>query len=973
MQFTSWFTVLAGLTSLSLSSAKTVRKDLVTLSPFAQSVNGLATYDSHLGNSSIYARGLPVGTCDAATPCENGACCGSDNLCGYSPASCATGCQHNCDAKAECGPYAAEGKQTCPLNVCCSEFGFCGSTTEFCKWENTADTNYASCDEKYGGCGSVKRPTCSGTSVGKRNIGYYESWSNTRACQKVAPEDLNLDGFTSMNFAFAFFDPTTFQISPMDANGASLYSRFTALKENKAGLETWISVGGWSFTDPGPTQNAFSDMVSTSANRATFISGLIKFMSTYGFDGVDLDWEYPGADDRGGNSADAANYVTFCKEMRAAFGTKYGITITLPTSYWYLQHFDLPGVQSSVDWFNIMAYDLHGVWDADSKFVGPYVAPHTNITEIDAALDLMWRAGVDSSKVVLGQGWYGRSFTLKDSSCNKPNGVCEFSGGADAGPCSKASGILDYQEISNIILSNSLTPVWDKTAGVKWITWNDNQWVSYDDGDTFKQKVDFANKRCLGGMMVWAVDQVDQSENNGFGGSAAISGVEVTKEQKSDANQATNNNVASKTCYTAGCGESCKAGTFQVAAQFNGQPGSLSTSDKCDKKKYRSICCDSKTQVGVCQWRGYRGAGLSCVGGCAEGETELTTNTNSHDSKKGDKNCHGGSQSYCCAGFKATTSSLKDDLEDAAKAAAEAAAEEVALDVAAKAFCRVAVPALLAPLELLEDLIPIVGEILDLVEIAATPAIIQGCVKGIEKEGKAEFKVFGKKQSLSMDAPKTKATTVPDRTKPKSATPTKTADKSSPTCSKKNSKRVDSAKIEIRENYIDTSAMRIMMAQANQNNKNWKDGDGWAIMGAWPQSGSIPVPEHYQLIAGYVTITSKSTDDLTNTCGEVVRRTVTHNRHWSANAYDILNANGKMIFVPRGTSASGWEVKNLEKANGYGPVTYSNLGKIRAGLTYEEIRVIGEQYAKDNPKYDYLGILGNNCRTFAKALYGKIK
>lgn len=58
-------------------------------------------------------------------------------------------------------------------------------------------------------------------------------------------------------------------------------------------------------------------------------------------------------------------------------------------------------------------------------------------------------------------------------------------------------------------------------------------------------------------------------------------------------------------------------------------------------------------------------------------------------------------------------------------------------------------PALLAPLEALEDLIPIFGEIADLVEIAATPAIIEACVKGIEKEGKAEFKVFGKKHTLT--------------------------------------------------------------------------------------------------------------------------------------------------------------------------------------------------------------------------------
>jgi len=82
---------------------------------------------------------------------------------------------------------------------------------------------------------------------------------------------------------------------------------------------------------------------------------------------------------------------------------------------------------------------------------------------------------------------------------------------------------------------------------------------------------------------------------------------------------------------------------------------------------------------------------------------------------------------------------------------------------------RIAVPALLAPLELLEDLIPIVGEIADLAEIAATPAIIQGCVKGIEKEGKAEFKVFGKKHTLSMGEPSEKPEDRPPKTSHDSA------------------------------------------------------------------------------------------------------------------------------------------------------------------------------------------------------------
>lgn len=322
-------------------------------------------------------RALPTGTCNANTPCVNAACCGTNGLCGYSPTECGAGnCTSNCDAKAECGQYGKKGSQNCPLGVCCSQFGFCGSTNDFCDAKK-------GCQKDFGGCGDAKRPSCGGNSIAKRTIGYYEAWSATRKCDSVTPEDLNLNGFTHINFAFAFFDPTTFQIAPMDSSSGKLYSRFTALKDNNDGLETWISVGGWSFTDPGPTRNAFSVMTSTADNRKKFISGLINFMEHYGFDGVDLDWEYPQADDRGGITADKANYVALAKDLRAAFGSRYGISMTLPTSYWYLQHFDLANIQANVDWFNFMTYDLHGTWDAQSQFIGPYIAPHTNVTEID--------------------------------------------------------------------------------------------------------------------------------------------------------------------------------------------------------------------------------------------------------------------------------------------------------------------------------------------------------------------------------------------------------------------------------------------------------------------------------------------------------------------------------------------------------------------------------------------------------------
>jgi chitinase len=82
-------------------------------------------------------------------------------------------------------------------------------------------------------------------------------------------------------------------------------------------------------------------------------------MNKYGFQGVDIDWEYPVAPERGGHEDDTQNFVLLVKEMRAAFGTKYGISLTLAPDYWYLRYFDAKGMESSVDFFGFMAY---GEW-----------------------------------------------------------------------------------------------------------------------------------------------------------------------------------------------------------------------------------------------------------------------------------------------------------------------------------------------------------------------------------------------------------------------------------------------------------------------------------------------------------------------------------------------------------------------------------------------------------------------------------
>ena len=146
------------------------------------------------------------------------------------------------------------------------------------------------------------------------------------------PDQIPLGIYTHINYAFASIDPSSFQVVAMDSFTGTLYPQIIALKGKDPGLKIWISIGGWSFNDPGPTANTFSTLASSIEAQNEFFASLISFMSNYGFDGVDLDWEYPVAPERGGNEADFANLPTFLRNLRNALnssGFLFGLSITL--------------------------------------------------------------------------------------------------------------------------------------------------------------------------------------------------------------------------------------------------------------------------------------------------------------------------------------------------------------------------------------------------------------------------------------------------------------------------------------------------------------------------------------------------------------------------------------------------------------------------------------------------------------------
>lgn len=312
--------------------------------------------------------------CGPGSPCLDESCCSADGKCGYKEAHCGDGCLSNCDATAMCGIDSADSHTPCALNLCCSYYGWCGTESVHC-YDPEPQYGVTPCQAGYGACTMYPPPSCSGTSASSgRRVGYYQGWNvRERQCDTVTPSQINTKGLTHLFYAFVFFDPDTFQMIAMHPDDVTQYTEFTALASNS--LQTWVAVGGWSFSDPGPTHTAWSDMVSTSGNRAAFIASLLNFMEMYGFQGADLDWEYPADEDRGGSSSDADNLVLLVQEMREAFGSRFGLSLTLAPDYWYLRGFKPSAMQPYVDFMGFMAYDLHGPWDTDVAALGKQLGP----------------------------------------------------------------------------------------------------------------------------------------------------------------------------------------------------------------------------------------------------------------------------------------------------------------------------------------------------------------------------------------------------------------------------------------------------------------------------------------------------------------------------------------------------------------------------------------------------------------------
>ncbi|KAL6401421.1 hypothetical protein AUP68_15291 [Ilyonectria robusta] len=478
-------------------------------------------------------------------------------------------------------------------------------------------------------CGSKKvtRPICDKDNGVPRVVGYFEGWAQNRPCEAFWPEQIPIGLYTHINFAFATINPLTFLVHAAENADIKIYKRLMGLKKKDPDLKIYLALGGWTFNDPGATNTTFSTLAASFQRQKVFMSSLMSFMSTHGFDGLDLDWEYPQAKDRAGRDADFANFPKFMASLKKMMdGGDKGLTITLPASYWYLQHFDIKKLEKSVTFFNIMSYDLHGAWDQKANWTQPYLNAHTNLTEIDLALDLLWRNDIEYNKVVLGLGFYGRVFTAATSSCMKPG--CLFKAPGDEGKCSREKGILLNSEIDAVIKERSLKPELYKEAAVKVARWK-SQWVSFDDEETLKMKTEFAQSRCLGGVMVWAIshDTKDAKYNKAL---AQALNRKVTSGSIDDDEKASDiNKIPNEQCRWTNCKEDCPKGWVNVARSDGGartkKDERMWDETGCGGDGHHSFCCPGKQKQPTCGWYGF-GNGKCGKGSCPSNMVEIGSN-----------------------------------------------------------------------------------------------------------------------------------------------------------------------------------------------------------------------------------------------------------------------------------------------------------------------------------------------------------
>ncbi|UJR38435.1 hypothetical protein I4U23_031103 [Adineta vaga] len=359
-------------------------------------------------------------------------------------------------------------------------------------------------------------------------VAYFAAWSIYSRSYFIA--DIPGDKITHINYAFANIGSDgllvlgdswadvekAFPGDTWDQPLRGNFNQLLKLKQKYPHIRTLISVGGWTWS------GKFSDVALTAGSRSKFARSCVEFVQKYGFDGVDLDWEYPVSGGLQGNivrPVDKENYVLLLKEIRQQLdtagtldGKTYLLTVATGAGTERIADMDLPGMTNYLDWINVMTYDFHGGWEAKTGHNAPlYKNDAETATDISpsfiksrynchASIQAYISAGVPRSKLIMGLGLYGRGWQGVTSTAM--NGFSQ-SASSQLPMGTWENGIFDYDHLKKSYLP-TYTRYWDDASKVPYL-FNPSTgiWISYDDLQSITLKNNYIKQEQLGGAMFW--------------------------------------------------------------------------------------------------------------------------------------------------------------------------------------------------------------------------------------------------------------------------------------------------------------------------------------------------------------------------------------------------------------------------------------------------------------------------------------
>ncbi|XP_053687181.1 probable chitinase 2 [Sabethes cyaneus] len=287
-----------------------------------------------------------------------------------------------------------------------------------------------------------------------------------------------------------------------DINVNKGYAKIVELKEENPCLKVILAVGGWN-----EGSEKYSLMAESEETRNAFADHALRFLVHFGFDGLDLDWEYPTT--RGGLPEDRENFVLLLETLRDKFQhRKKLLTIALSGSTSVIeQAYNIKALCEILDFINLMGYD-YGLKTKTSVDAPLYPDQTTRSESIDGAISLIRKSGCPLTKINLGIPTVAKTYTLKPEAAGRATPGADVQGQGRAGPFTKNAGTLGFNELCAMMEESkwNIKPL--RNVGVKIAVLKD-QWVTYDDRETVAEKTQYAKDKGLGGVMFWTVDTDD--------------------------------------------------------------------------------------------------------------------------------------------------------------------------------------------------------------------------------------------------------------------------------------------------------------------------------------------------------------------------------------------------------------------------------------------------------------------------------